>query len=209
MLALALLATSSANDDGLEEQRAIGAQRFKLKEQLSALRIKYRKDETTEALEEKLRKHTLEVAQSQTKKTKKKRDPKVAFEIGMLGLFDTIDTDASGFISQEEFIAQSSLDIETGKPIPEELATKKFQEMDGNFDDVLSRVEAKKYIAATAQSLEAVEASLKGGWKHTAEQLEAMPAAEKSQRQLAAAWAALKRGKRPARPNDDLPKQEL
>ena len=127
----------------------------------------------------------------------------------MLGLFDTIDTDASGFISQEEFIAQSSLDIETGKPIPEELATKKFQEMDGNFDDVLSRVEAKKYIAATAQSLEAVEASLKGGWKHTAEQLEAMPAAEKSQRQLAAAWAALKRGKRPARPNDDLPKQEL
>jgi hypothetical protein len=209
MLALALLATSSANDDGLEEQRAIGAQRFKLKEQLSALRIKYRKDETTEALEEKLRKHTLEVAQSQTKKTKKKRDPKVAFEIGMLGLFDTIDTDASGFISQEEFIAQSSLDIETGNPISEELATKKFQEMDGNFDDVLSRVEAKKYIAATAQSLEAVEASLKGGWKHTAEQLEAMPAAEKSQRQLAAAWAALKRGKRPARPNDDLPKQEL
>ena len=73
MLALALLATSSANDDGLDEQRAIGAQRFKLKEQLSALRIKYRKDETTEALEEKLRKHTLEVAQSQTKKTKKKR----------------------------------------------------------------------------------------------------------------------------------------
>ena len=43
----------------------------------------------------------------------------------------------------------------------------------------------------------------------SAEQLEAMPAAEKSQRQLAAAWAALKRGKRPARPNDDLPKQEL
>ena len=55
MLALALLATSSANDDGLDEQRAIGAQRFKLKEQLSALRIKYRKDETTEALEEKLK----------------------------------------------------------------------------------------------------------------------------------------------------------
>ena len=125
----------------------------------------------------------------------------------MLGLFDTIDTDASGFISQEEFIAQASLDIETGKPIPEELATKKFQEMDGNFDDVLSRVEAKKYIAATAQSLEAVEAS--PGSKHSAAELEAMPAAEKSKRQLAAAWAALKRGKRPARPNDDLPKQEL
>ena len=40
-------------------------------------------------------------------------------------------------------------------------------------------------------------------------EIEALPAAEKSQRQLAAAWAALKRGKRPARPNDDLPKQEL
>ena len=126
----------------------------------------------------------------------------------MLGLFDTIDTDASGFISQEEFIAQASLDIETGNAISEELATKKFQEMDGNFDDVLSRVEAKKYIAATAQSLEATEASLKGS-KVSAEQLEAMPAAEKSQRQLAAAWAALKRGKRPARPSDELPKQEL
>ena len=209
MLALALLATSSANDDGLDEQRAIGAHRFKLKQQLSAARIKYRKDETTEALEEKLRKHTLEQPAYSASGRKKKKDPKVAFEIGMLGLFDTIDTDASGFISQEEFIAQSSLDIETGKPIPEELATKKFQEMDGNFDDVLSRVEAKKYILATAQSLEAVEASLKGGWKHSAEQLEALPAAEKSQRQLAAAWAALKRGKRPARPNDDLPKQEL
>ena len=81
--------------------------------------------------------------------------------------------------------------------------------MDNNFDDVLSRTEAKKYIAATAQSLEATEASLKGGWKHSAAELEAMPAAEKSKRQLAAAWAALKRGKRPARPNDDLPKQEL
>ena len=30
-----------------------------------------------------------------------------------------------------------------------------------------------------------------------------------SLRRRAAAWAALKRGKRPARPNDDLPKQEL
>ena len=208
MLALALLATSSANDDGLDEQRAIGAHRFKLKQQLSAARIKYRKDETTEALEEKLRKHTLEQPSYSASGRKKKKDPKVAFEIGMLGLFDTIDTDASGFISQEEFIAQASLDIETGKPISEELATKKFQEMDGNFDDVLSRIEAKKYIAATAQSLEATEASLKGS-KVSAAELETMPAAEKSQRQLAAAWAALKRGKRPARPSDDLPKQEL
>ena len=163
---------------------------------------------TREALEEKLRKHTLEQPSYSASGRKKKKDPKVAFEIGMLGLFDTIDTDASGFISQEEFIAQSSLDIETGKAISEELATKKFQEMDGNFDDVLSRVEAKKYIAATAQSLEATEASLKGS-KVSAAELETMPAAEKSQRQLAAAWAALKRGKRPARPSDDLPKQEL
>ena len=52
------------------------------------------------------------------------------------------------------------------------------------------------------------EASLKGS-KVSAAELETMPAAEKSQRQLAAAWAALKRGKRPARPSDDLPKQEL
>ena len=44
MLALALLATSSANDDGLDEQRAIGAQRFKPRAAF-ALRIKY-KDET-------------------------------------------------------------------------------------------------------------------------------------------------------------------
>ena len=94
------------------------------------------------------------------------------------------------------------------RPLQRKLATKKFQEMDGNFDDVLSRVEAKKYIAATAQSLEATEASLKGS-KVSAAELETMPAAEKSQRQLAAAWAALKRGKRPARPSDDLPKQEL
>ena len=66
MLALALLATSSANDDGLDEQRAIGAHRFKLKQQLSAARIKYRKDETTEALEEKLRTIQIEHAKRQT-----------------------------------------------------------------------------------------------------------------------------------------------
>ena len=116
-------------------------------------------------------------------------------------LFDTIDTDLQAS-SRRGVYRAASLDIEMAADF-EELA--KVQEMDGNFDDC-SADRGKKNRRDRA--IPRGNGGFPKGWKVSAEQLEAMPAAEKSS-QLAAAWAALKRGKRPARPNDDLPKQEL
>ena len=221
----------SLREDSDEDNRA---KRFELKQRAAEVGLKYKKEDTNEQLEEKLRRHYLvsfakkqgielpkkatadeieAILEREKDKIKVKKEApgkggaahpyqgqlkdkkKAAFKVGVEGIFKMMDTDDNGMIGRDEFLA-GQMSIDTGKAADEEQMGARFDELDESWDGELSRKEADAYLLATAKELEKLSTA-KG------------VIANEEQRQLRAAWAALKDGKVMSREEKMTMKQEL